>query len=1045
MNAEILALWPTAENVTACIKHEAETVDDAVFLAVHQPMAFRRLDVGAGQAEGDQKSEQHLLDEFMTAQLPEGRLILPIVGSSGVGKSHVIRWIDAQLRGRADRDRRHIIRIPKGMSLKGVLRLLLKDLDGPAYDRLREALMGAREQLEPRLAARHLLLNLRHRLEQESAAAALRIREGRAQPDDKRLKDYGDPQALPMLLGDSALEADHWLSRSDGRPGVITQIAEHVTERAVGEEDTRKHEFTREDLVLPDALVESLNRNSQRFYRSLMGTARSDRVAEAVSVLNRVLDAAKQDLLQLGESLTDLFRDVRAQLHKDGKELVLLVEDFAVLSGMQGALLQVMITEAYRDGEQVLCTMRSALAYTEGYANVPETVLTRARSRWLIEDVPGDEARIIDRVCRLVGAYLNAARLGQQTLRERAEGGNSEIPVAGLEGIEDENRVVLDAFGHSEDGYPLFPFNRGAIRQLCLQGSVRANRMVFNPRNVINNVLGKVLPHRDLFARGQFPPPELGRERLRSHEVIHAAERRVPRADQERYYRLLALWGDQPTVPAEAAALPGGVYAAFGLIRPNWDVKPVPNRDVKPVGTDRAAKPGANFGTDTAQPDAAPVNPKERRWRDTLEAWAGGETLPQREARELRGFIAAALLEWIPWNGLLHNTQYDSQDLTSHVYLPNAQGQGTISREQSMVVAFADESLRDTTSAAQVVRTLMAFVRLHEIHQSWTYAEAEQDHALYTAFLERLAEATQLWLRARYFHLTEADTVPALAEALVIGAKALGIDGADSNRLGRRIDALFAEATAPVETPSSEWERILQRISETRPELRILLLDQVGARQGDGAKVLAVDAARLEAPIRQAAESSRLTTRLPTMDRARKTEKLHALVNRHNEMIGTLPLVLRRERIELLKWREQAIVWFGEDPDKPTLQSIMRDTITQAKTHLPRNYDYDALRRRVTALSDLSLKATLSDCARLANNDAVGEVISVLARRPGRVVRTTQELVKEFDYFLDMYEREVNARIQALGEDALHDQAKAIRMELDALGELLARVGGAQS
>jgi hypothetical protein len=66
--------------------------------------------------------------------------------------------------------------------------------------------------------------------------------------------------------------------------------------------------------------------------------------------------------------------------------LVLLVEDFAVLSGMQGALLQVMITEAYRDGEQVLCTMRSALAYTEGVAYVPETVRTRARSLWTIED-----------------------------------------------------------------------------------------------------------------------------------------------------------------------------------------------------------------------------------------------------------------------------------------------------------------------------------------------------------------------------------------------------------------------------------------------------------------------------------------------------------------------------------------------------------------------------------------------------------------------------------------------------------------------------------
>lgn len=1035
----LLTLWPTEQHVVACIKHEAETVDEAVFLAVHQPMAFRRLDVGAGRAEGDPKSEQDLLAEFMTEQLPEGRLILPIVGSSGVGKSHVIRWIDAQLRRRADRDRRHIIRIPKGTSLKGVLTLLLKDLDGPAYDRFREALLGAREQLEPKLAARHLLLNLRHRLEQEAEAAALRIREGRPLPDDKRMKDYGDPQALPMLLGDSALEAEHWLSRRDGSKGVIAHIAEHVTERSVGDEDSRKHEFTRDDLLLPDALVEALNRGSQRFYQGVMGTARGDRLADAVSVLNRVLDAAKQDLLQLGESLTDLFRDVRAQLYKDGQELVLLVEDFAVLSGMQGALLQVMITEAYRDGDQVLCTMRSALAYTEGYANVPETVLTRARSRWLIEDVPGDEVRIIDRVTRLVGAYLNAARQGQQTLRDayrNAEDGHSWIPVAGWDGIEDETRALLEAFGYSEDDYPLFPFNRGAIRQLCLQGSLRAKQLVFNPRNVINNVLGKILPHRDLFALGLFPPPELGKERLRSYEVINAAERLVPRADQERYYRLLALWGDQPTVPAEAAALPEGVYTAFGLTRPNWGVGPV-----------RAEPPPrrrADSGTDQPLPVTSRVDPQERRWRDTLEAWAGGKTLPQREARELRGAIVEALLEWVPWNGLLHRTRYSSQELTSHVYLPNAQGQGTVSRDQSMVVAFEDDALSDTTSAAQVVRTLMAFVRLQVLHKDWRYPEAEQDYALYAAFLDRHAEATQRWLRARYFYLTEAHTVPALTEALVIGAKALGVEGADSSRMGNRLSALFAEAMPPADPPSSEWDRCLKRIFQSRGALRGLLLDQVGARQGDGDKVFAIDASRLEAAIRQAADSNQLSMKLPQVDLVQKTQDLRALISAHNELIGSLPRALRSEREDLLAWYKRAVAWFGEDPDKAALASTMRDTITQAKANLPRTYDYDALRRQITGLNDLALKETLGACARLKENDTVGEAVSVLARRPGPVVRATLELMKEFDRFLDIYEREVNAQILGLGEDALQEQTQAIRMELAALDELLNQIAMVQ-
>lgn len=1037
MNEGLLTIWPSEDNVAACVKHEAETVDEAVFLAVHQPMTFRRLDVGSGQAEGDQRSEQDLLAEFMAERLPEGRIIVPIVGSSGVGKSHVIRWIDAQLRRRPDRNRRHIIRIPKGMSLKGVLTLLLKGLDGPAYDRFKGALLGAREQLEPKLAARHLLLNLRHRLEQEAEAAALRIREGRPQPDDKRMRDYGDPQALPMLLGDSALEAEHWLHHGDGNSGVIAQMAEHVTERSVGEVDGRKHEFTRDDLVLPDALVESLNRNSQRFYRGLLGTARDDRLGVAVSVLNRVLDAAKQDLLQLGESLTDLFRDVRAQLHKDGQELVLLVEDFAVLSGMQGALLQVMITEAYRDGDQVLCTMRSALAYTEGYANVPETVLTRARSRWLIEDVPGDNARIIDRVTRLVGAYLNAARLGQQTLRNAyrdAEEGSGWIPVAGRDGIEDETQGLLAAFGHTEDGYALFPFNRGAIRQLCLQGSLRANQLVFNPRNVINNVLGKVLPLRDMFAQGRFPPSELGSDTLRSSEVINAASRRIPRVEQERYYRLLALWGDQPTLPAEAATLAAGVYVAFGLSPIDWGVA----AERRP---ERASDVGSASGKEKPPAEGPRGDSRERPWRDALEAWAGGRTLPQLEARKLRGAIAEALLEWIPWNGLLHKTTYDSEDLKSHVYLPNAQGQGTISKDQSMVVAFEDAALQDTTSAARVVRVLMAFVRLHDLHQNWSYPDADQDYAIYTAFLDRHAEATQRWLCARYFHLTEADTVPALSEALVIGAKATGLEGADSNRIGRRLAALFAEAPAVEESPSSDWDRCLQAISRTRNGLRRLLLDQVGARQGGGDKIFAIDAARLDAAVCKAADSSELSTKLPMVSLAKKTEGLRNLIMAHNELIASLPKALHRERDDLRTWYLEAVAWFGEDPDKAALLSMMRETITQAKADLPRSYDYDALRRRVAGLNDLALKETLGACARLKDSDAVGEAVSVLARRPGPVVKATRELMREFDQFLVTYDRYVEAAINGMGEDALEGQAQVIRTELDTIDELLGLIG----
>ena len=104
----------------ACIKTDAEGADKAVLLAVHQPMQFERRVIGGHREKVETCGEGELLVWFL-ADEPDGRRIVPIVGSSGIGKSHVIRWLDAQIRRQPGNDGRVILRIPKGMSLKGVL------------------------------------------------------------------------------------------------------------------------------------------------------------------------------------------------------------------------------------------------------------------------------------------------------------------------------------------------------------------------------------------------------------------------------------------------------------------------------------------------------------------------------------------------------------------------------------------------------------------------------------------------------------------------------------------------------------------------------------------------------------------------------------------------------------------------------------------------------------------------------------------------------------------------------------------------------------
>lgn len=1031
MQDQLLRLWPTEDDARECIRHEAETVDEAVFLAVHQPMQFLRRPVGAARGVGEPRSEQDLLDEFLTPHLPEGRLIMPIVGSSGVGKSHVIRWLDAQLRRRPDAGSRHVIRIPKGTSLKGVLRILLDRIDGPGYDGFREALTKARDHLDPAKAAKQLRLNLRDRLEKEARAAAQRIREGSAKPLDKLVRGYGDRRALPLLLGDTEIEYRHWLETPDGKPGVIARLAEQVTTAAATPEDDRKSEFSRQDLELAPEIVAMLHPNTAKFYNQLRGGA-TDRVAEAVQVLNLALDPAKEDLLELGDgSLSTLFNEVRAQLLKDGKELVLLVEDLAVLSGMQGALMQVMITEAVRTGKQELCAIRSAMAYTEGYANVPETVLTRARSQWLIEDVPGNEDAILERVERLVGSYLNAARAGRERLEELRAGaapGAAWIPRVTGGPWEPEEARTIDAFGTSGDGYPLFPFNRAAIRELTLRGSTNSQgELVFNPRNVINHVLSEVLPFRATFAAGQFPTVEFGARDLRSTAVIGQVRRLVPASERNRTLSLLRYWGGQPETESEAARLPEVVYQAFGLQRPRWGASPAP------PDLPKSPRPVAETAPPKPPPSRPTMHPVEREWLDRLEQWgAAGRVLEQRAANTLRGWIVEAMLQSLRWTALLRENHHGRTDLVKQVFLPQARGSGVTTQETAFLVVAKPEDLDDPAARADCVANLMAFVRLHAVHKSWDYDGAEVDAARYAEFLAAREAQAERYL-ARRHHRKQGDALPSLVEGLLVGARALGVPGGESRSEASRVAALFAEPEqAPVDGESG-WARARSLLFRHRPAMRSLLLSEVGARQAKGGKVHAVDVARLLPLVEATARAWRLDAKLPEGPDPQLQEVRNAL----RELRRSLPGALQKERTALVAWHTEAVAWFGDDPDKEALRQALLAMVTAAKAVGILNYDYEALRRRIHALKDLPLKAALKDCQRLSETEEPGTVLAILSRDPSGTVAIANELTLAVDAFLQRHSKEVDARIQAIGDDVYQAQVDEVREELGRLRALL--------
>ena len=193
----LIDYWPTLTEINQCIRTEAETADDAVLLAVHEPMPLKVREVGTGQEE--EKTEQDLLDALMVAADDGSAIVLAITGDSGVGKSHMIRWLHAQLQRHPRRDRLVIVLVPKTASLRQVVELMLAPLEGEAYAKLRQELGRVTESLGPESASRMLATALTIELEARGKQWFAELMSGNS--GDRSLRERtAHARGLPTIL-----------------------------------------------------------------------------------------------------------------------------------------------------------------------------------------------------------------------------------------------------------------------------------------------------------------------------------------------------------------------------------------------------------------------------------------------------------------------------------------------------------------------------------------------------------------------------------------------------------------------------------------------------------------------------------------------------------------------------------------------------------------------------------------------------------------------------------------------------------------------------
>ncbi|GAC86132.1 hypothetical protein GP2_055_00150 [Gordonia paraffinivorans NBRC 108238] len=806
------ACW-TPHAVTATIPTEAATPSDRVLLATHSPLRIVRRRMASGADSGFDQSitEQEVLDEFLESPTANGVLVASVIGESGTGKSHLVRWIGANI---ARTPTRHVIYLQKTeTSLKDVIEKLLVDQHGPEFDELRNRLSYLGSGISLSEMEQRLLGEL---------AEALRTLE----PDTPASKVLVGDNGLRLFFLDP-LFRDHLLREGS----FIKRRARFSLFGRDQNEPEVPLQFTAAELPVDIGDYQDINRAAEATQKVFRRVASNPSLqSEAVRLLNKVLDTAvtKAANLNVGD-VSSAFKKLRENLV--GHEIILLIEDIALIQGVRRDLLDAIVEVGVIQGEERLASVRTMLAVTTGYYQaLPDTFRTRAEgsSPTYVVDMQlkgdgSDDQMLVD----FVGRYLNAARVG----REELEG--SSLPVRNA-CLSCEYRADCHAtFGVSGQEYGLYPYNRAALnRAINACGDLVNHDLIFNPRRVLSRVVRDGL--NDAHARlleGDYPPPAFLREESAKNGlpalpiyIKEKIEKEYGSEQSGRVETLLTFWGN-----VGRSAVDGNILKAFGQPDISGSIlvdtgEDEPSNEVEVVG-----------------PSDIPAS--VQRNLDDIDSWVSGKPLVQSLAQDLRSIVRDALLLRLEWFDPIIK-EPDAQTINAAIrkgaHSVSIEGANENLPKASPIVRFSRDA-----------RTGVMFRGLVLIKAGYWHRSGDALSRLDAELTRCVPEAKSRILA--YLEFDEPSLVQASA-SLIRGAVACGLLPDKPSDL-ELMNASLANASVDRPDRSSRadaWLRAYDAYVDERRKAIDRLLRAVGPAQGSSGSVHAVDVDRFLRIVRKA-------------------------------------------------------------------------------------------------------------------------------------------------------------------------------------------------
>lgn len=950
---------------------EALQPTKAQFLATHHPIRVYRAASTPG-ASPSEYTERDFLRDFLA---PKDYVFAVVLGEAGTGKSHLIRWLEMNISSSA---KRRVLLIPKvGTNLKSVIARILEGLEGDKFADYRRRLDEGTVAIGDLEARERLLDNLC-------------IAVGPNQARDRKLTDMESflSRSLPDFLRDPVLRRD--LLKDGGRVAELVVHALGKGERI--ERLDRPKEFVVNDLPMNVTDQRDLSSLARNFHAQLLGS--DQLVVATVAWINDNLGVALRQMINFtGENLSELMLDVREALAESDIELVMLVEDFAKLQGLDRQLLESFLVRTHQEGRKPLCALRTALALTTGYFDrLDETVKDRIKFRVVMDVASAQTGGLVtaEDLERFATRYLNAVRLPELRLQRwlnEADGDTpSDAAPSACEGCP-YREPCHAAFGE-RDGYGLYPFNALAVRRM----SARVSPQKFNPRTIINRVLKDTFEkYTDSLRDGEFPPPALhkqfGRSQL-SASLTNELRQRDP-LNFGRRQALLDLWSEG----LHLVDLPAGVHEAFSLPPLGTQIVAPPERDKHSSADDQTSE-----GRGKREVELPPGLVAQL---EELNNWNNGAPLSQRLVQTLREIVYRSVVEHVDW---------DAEFLVRKAF---AGGGGSIFQQR--YVTFSNKESRERTGAYQLnipvapeqlneAALALQGLLLHQHFGHWQFLAG--NHPGGPRLRREFARQIEFWstdVLAQVSRPTKSgavwDPVPAATELLMLGARLHGRPAKTDATLAEHIESMFAEWPIPAddEHRGSEWRDLASSFRRRRSELLDLVLFRIAATKGGSARVQIIDATRI-----RTTASKIVHTWIPTEDLLSDARTEYAfLADLRSRLASGLAPAVEAERLRLLAWDGRVSEELG-GATRSELQSAIRSVLEAAE-----RVGVSSSNQLATILDSLpasSLDKVRKSIERLRNTQDLSSQLVEVSRDAGNVIGTLMNFFTSVESFFSKTE-----------------------------------------